>query len=109
VKKAEEVKKVARELFIILDQKGLTVMEMYAVVQFLYVSIQTGTIIYGLPPSLLPSDQTDKCELCGKKAKTRSCGLKGESICFSCAMKDKEIAKLMMESYIIDDRHFFCK
>lgn len=35
-----------------------------------------------------------KCEFCGKVEELRPYGPKGESLCFTCAMKDEESAKI---------------
>ena len=37
-----------------------------------------------------PEANMGRCNLCGKRAELRPYGLKGESICFDCGMKDEK-------------------
>ena len=39
-----------------------------------------------------PEDNVARCELCGKTAELRPYGPNGESVCFSCGMKDQPSA-----------------
>lgn len=37
--------------------------------------------------------EPEKCELCGAVEECRPYGPKGETVCFSCGMKDEEAAR----------------
>jgi len=44
-----------------------------------------------------------KCDLCGAKEETRPYGPRGEDVCFTCGMKDKEAARRNFRGYVLGD------
>lgn len=58
--------------------------------------------INGVP--VIFEEEDSICDLCGKLEECRPYGSNGESICYDCAMKDKETTNKMMSRVLFGDK-----